>query len=148
MIDAVVEHISSEQHYAVRVAISSASEKTGVEGLLTAAIERYLTMLEAEPYRQLAVLEIMANTTRSTWISYRNITTDCLTYIAGSTDTRWSEPTERIAHHLTTALGTLTVSWLADRDSIAARRHAAIIAKFIAADAVPHCDEAEAIERR
>ena len=63
-----------------------------------------------------------------------------LRFIADTMSLRWTMPTDELAHIVTSSLDGLTLSWLTDHDSDAARRHIAVLATTFAAMAAPADD--------
>ncbi|MGC4935095.1 TetR/AcrR family transcriptional regulator [Gordonia sp. DT30] len=149
LISAVIEEITGAERLGALLSIELSAPDIGVDEVLTTAMDSYLRLLERDPRREIALLEVATHAMRHDpdagrrqWATYRSAVADALTFIATTMQLRWSMPVEELAHMVTSSLDGLTLSWLTDRDSAAARRHIAVLATTFAAMAIPLADPA------
>lgn len=117
--------------------------------VVAAGLDRYLDLLEADPQREQALLELSLYAMRSAAPAgepgtaaaqhtlYLHVAEEMLEQAADLTRHRWTAPLDDLARLLVTVTDGLTSTWLADRDSAATRRTARTAAATLAAFAVP-----------
>ncbi|AFA75674.1 putative transcriptional regulator, TetR family [Gordonia polyisoprenivorans VH2] len=147
LISAVIEEITSAERLGALLSVELTDPGTGLTDVLTAAMDAYLRLLESDPRREIALLEVATHAMRHDpeagrrqWEVYRSAVADALRFIADTMSLRWTMPTDELAHIVTSSLDGLTLSWLTDHDSEAARRHIAVLATTFAAMAAPADD--------
>ncbi|HET9655231.1 MAG TPA: TetR family transcriptional regulator [Kineosporiaceae bacterium] len=121
--------------------------------LLHTGLGRFLDLLEAEPEREVAVLELnlytlrtpaMAGTMRAEYEETYQALVPVLARAARACRCASTVPLRDVARLLVTAVDGLTTTWLADRDCAATRRVAALVADGIAALFAPLAPDAAA----
>jgi AcrR family transcriptional regulator len=144
LIDAVVEQVIDEARRAAVVQADADDAAVDIETLTRRQLEAYLRLLESEPNRELALLEVSVHSIRRNraaahrhWESYQAAVVETLRHAARRAGITWNQPEERIAHLLIRAIDGLTLSWLTDRDSAAARDYIDFVASSFAAFALP-----------
>lgn len=143
LLRAVIHSVTDGERIAAR--ISGGPGGLDIESTLRTGLDSYLELLEADPNRELAMLELAVyafrlepdGLMRDQYAMYYAAVTDLLTYAAELSSVRWSAPVEDLARHLVASVDGLTTTWLADRDTPAARRSAAFIARALASYAEP-----------
>lgn len=139
---AVVQAVTDEERLTAEIRTADA---TSLEAALRSGLESYVDLLEADPQRELALLELALfarrqdpdGQMRDQWRTYYATARDLLRYAATLTGTEWTTPVEALARHLVAVLDGMTTTWLADHDSAAARETAAFAAAALAAHARP-----------
>ncbi|HEY0214906.1 MAG TPA: TetR/AcrR family transcriptional regulator [Cellulomonas sp.] len=120
--------------------------RPGLEEVVRAGLDRYVDLLEADPDREQALLELATYALRTPgqraarvaqYDVYQEAARATLTAAARATATRWTVPLTDAARALVMVTDGLTTAWLADRDSDAARRTAAFAARALASLAEP-----------
>ncbi|MFT4125212.1 MAG: TetR family transcriptional regulator [Gordonia sp. (in: high G+C Gram-positive bacteria)] len=144
LIDAVIEHITDQERVTALLGVALAAPAATLADVLTTAMDGYLRMLETDPAREMALLEVATHAIRhnpeavhAQWVTYRSAVADGLRYLAEVMSLRWTMPVHELAHTVTATLDGLTLSWLTDRDSVAARRNIGVFAAAFAALAEP-----------
>lgn len=137
----VVERVTDEERLAAWLSADSGGD---IRHILAQGMDAYLRLLESDPGRELALLEVALHAQRHDpeaarwqWRTYLRATSSSLEHAARLAGVRWNAPVEEIAHSLISALDGLTLSWLGARDSAAARRHIDFLATAFAALATP-----------
>lgn len=147
LLGAVVEAVAQADRLATEPALTTADGGAGsLEQLLRDGIERFVDYLESDPYAELAFLELMLHGARQDLDDKADRDRYSVTYAtpeyllaraAAATQQRWTVPLREVARLLVGALDGLTIAWLADHDSHAARRSAHFHAHAIASLAQP-----------
>lgn len=144
LISAVIEEITSAERLNALVSVELTESGVSLVDVLTAAMDAYLRLLEDDPSREIALLEVATHAMRHDpeagrrqWNTYRSAVAESLDFIADTMSLRWTVPIDDLAHMVTSSLDGLTLSWLTDRDSVAARRHIAVLATTFAAMSRP-----------
>lgn len=142
LIGAVVEEITTSERLDALLSVEL-SDSGRLEDALATAMETYLRLLAHDPSRELALLEVAAysirhdpDAGRRQWQTYRDAVGEFLRFVAGTMSMRWTLPIDDLAHMVTSSLDGLTLSWLTDRDTDAARRHITVLAATFAGLAV------------
>ncbi len=139
---AVIETVTEYERFAIE---AGSVDATSLEAALRGGFDVYIDLLAAEPERELALLELGLfarrqdpdGQMRRQWETYHEMAAHLLAYAARLTGTRWTAPLPDLARILTTFVDGITVGWLADQDTAAARRTAAFAATALAAHAQP-----------
>lgn len=125
-----------------------APEMTMVD-VVAAGLDRYVDLLEADPQREQALLELSLYAMRSDAPAgepgtaaaqhalYLRVARETLEQAAVLTGHRWTAPLDDLARLLVTITDGLTSTWLADRDTAATRRTARAAASTLAGFAEP-----------
>jgi AcrR family transcriptional regulator len=145
LMDAVIEAVVSGER---ATAEAHAETAETVEGAVRSGLEAYVRLLESDPLRELAVLELavvarrrgQGERMRAQYRGYLDAATTMLERVAEQTGSRWTSPVGDLARHLVTIIDGITTTWLADGDSAAARKTAAFAARAFAAHAVASDD--------
>ncbi|MCC4907513.1 TetR/AcrR family transcriptional regulator [Microbacterium sp. cx-59] len=140
LMSAVVETVTDQERF---VAETRSVDATSIEAALLSGVNGYIDLLAAEPERELALLELglfarrqnADGQMRTQWESYFGTAAEVLQYAAELTRTRWTAPLPDLARLLVASLDGITMGWLADHDTAAARRTAAFVARALAAHA-------------
>ncbi|MGV9825943.1 TetR/AcrR family transcriptional regulator [Gordonia sp. NPDC003429] len=147
LLSAVIEHVTDQEQLTAILSADMVMENMSVRDVVREALDGYLRLLEEDPAREIALLELATHSmrhdpdaVRTQWQTYRDSVADAMRYLAERMSFRWSLPLDQLAHVVTASIDGLTVSWLTDRDSAAARRHLDILASTIAGLAVAHTD--------
>ncbi|GAA2655502.1 TetR/AcrR family transcriptional regulator [Paractinoplanes durhamensis] len=139
---AVIETVTDDERL---VAEAASIDATSVEAAILSGLNAYIDLLVAEPERELALLELglfarrqsADGLMRSQWQTYFETAAGLLQYAAVLTGTRWASPLDELARTLIAVVDGITIGWLADHDTAAARRTAAFVAVAFAAHARP-----------
>ncbi|NIK36530.1 AcrR family transcriptional regulator [Microbacterium endophyticum] len=130
---AVVDAVTDEERIAAE---SRTLESASVEDAVRDGLEAYIAVLERDPTRELAVMELglfarrkdPSGRMRSQWMGYYETATDLLSIAALRSGIEWTLPVSDLARSLIAALDGITTTFLADGDGVAARRTAAFFA--------------------
>ncbi|NDK89073.1 TetR family transcriptional regulator [Gordonia desulfuricans] len=142
LMKAVIVHITDQERISALLGTQIASSVGTVDlhQLVEAAMNGYLDNLTTLPERELVLLEVAIHAMRhdpdavaDQWATYRAAAAQTLEHVADEAGIRWLHSTDDLARYLVTWLDGFTVSWLADRDTAAARRSATIFADSFAA---------------
>ncbi|MGV9673576.1 MULTISPECIES: TetR/AcrR family transcriptional regulator [unclassified Gordonia (in: high G+C Gram-positive bacteria)] len=151
LISAVIEEITTTERRGALLSVEMSGPDRDLREVLAAAMDAYLRLLERNPDRELALLEVAAHAMRHDppaahrqWQTYRATVAEALSFIADTMSMRWTLPVTDLAHIVTSTLDGLTLSWLTDRDGDAARRHIDLLSGTFAALAVSEYDPVEA----
>jgi AcrR family transcriptional regulator len=140
LMDAVIDAvIDGERTKAEEYSLSAET----VEEAVRSGLEAYIRLLEADPKRELAVLELAITARRrgdgermlAQYRGYLDAAEQMLERVAERTGSRWTVPVDELARHLVTIMDGITTTWLADGDSTAARSTARFAATAFAAHA-------------
>ncbi|WKK70380.1 TetR family transcriptional regulator [Rathayibacter oskolensis] len=151
LVSAVIEQVTDSERLAAILHADhvDAQHPADIATVLTDGLEGYLALLESAPSGELALLEVALyavrhdpDAVRTQWAVYRAASEEALAYAAGIAGVRWTRPVAELAHSLTRSLDGLTLTWLADRDSDAARAYIAFTATAFAALTTPAADPA------
>lgn len=151
LLAAVIDRVTDDERIAAWLVADDAVQGRDLDTVLRRGIEAYLALLEAEPSRELALLEVVTHgmrhdppAARRQWAVYRVAIVESLRYAAQIADVEWTRPVEEIGRWMQATLDGITLAWLTDRDSDAARRSARLLAGSVAALASPRSDAAAA----
>lgn len=148
LLEAVVEEVTDQERRAAEAGLlPGAGTATGtLADVLRDGLDRYVDTLVADPERELALLELALYAMRTPghraavvaqYAVYDESARASLTAAARATGSRWTVPLDDAARALVTITDGLTTTWLADRDTDAARRTARFAATALAALAEP-----------
>ncbi|MFE5481141.1 TetR/AcrR family transcriptional regulator [Streptomyces sp. NPDC056527] len=139
---AVIENVMEGERLAAEL---SWLDSTSVEAAIRSGLDTYIDLLEADPQRELALLELAVfarrhdehGQMRDQYRSYYKTASGLLRSAATVTSSVWTAPLEELARHLVALIDGITTTWLADHDTEAARKTAAFAAAAFAALASP-----------
>ncbi|MFG6504335.1 TetR/AcrR family transcriptional regulator [Microbacterium sp. P05] len=141
LMHAVIETVTEQERFAAQAGSIAA---TSVEAAIRNGLNAYIDLLVAHPERELVSLELGLFAARhrtvkepTQWETYFSSGAQMLQYAADLTRTRWTAPTAELARPLVAFIDGITLAWLADRDTDAARRTAAFAAASIASHSRP-----------
>lgn len=149
LLEAVVAEVTVQERLAAEVGLlplPAAPGARSLEDVVRDGLERYVELLEADPQREQALLELALYAMRTPgqrasivaqYDVYRTSAAASLTAAALATGSRWTVPLDDAARALVMVTDGLTTAWLADRDTVAARRTARFAARALAALAEP-----------
>lgn len=147
LIAAVIDTITDEEHDAALSALPNAADGgTDLATTLRHGLDRYLDLLVADPQREQALLELSLYAMRQTtptpqssgqYRAYYRAAAHSLDLAASACSMEWSVPLHRAARLLVTVTDGITSTWLADRDTAAARDTIAFAADALARLARP-----------
>jgi AcrR family transcriptional regulator len=141
LLAAVIETNTEEQKFLVFTSVGT-DEDRSVEAVLRAGLDAYIDWLVADPLRELALAELalyavrtgMTGGTRSQYDVYYRSADESLRRVTELTGRSWTVPVGQLARYLVAIVDGLTTTWLADRDTEAARA----LARFAAASLAVH----------
>ncbi|TXK19230.1 TetR/AcrR family transcriptional regulator [Homoserinibacter sp. GY 40078] len=142
LLSQVIRTVTDDERMAVELALPG--EGATFEQVVVAALDAYLDLLIADPERELALFELAFYGMRSEpdlvgrqyGVYYREGEA-ILTQLATMCGLTWREPMPVMARRLVVVIDGVTTTWLADRDTPAAREFVRSVAPWIAASAVP-----------
>ena len=115
-----------------------------IEQVIVAALDAYLDLLVADPNRELALFELAFYGMRHDpaladrqYGFYHREAESMVEYVAERCGRVWTEPTTTIARRLVVVMDGLTSTWLADRDTDAARATIRSAANWLALSTAP-----------
>ncbi|MGW0452329.1 MULTISPECIES: TetR/AcrR family transcriptional regulator [Gordonia] len=153
LITEVITHITEQERLTAVLSADMVADDASLHEVLSEAMLGYLRMLEEDPARELALLEVATHAIRhdraavnKQWQTYRSAVADALSYLADRMSITWELPLTQVAHLVTSAIDGLTLSWLTDRDTEAARRNIDVLATAIVTLAAPTAGSAAAPE--
>jgi len=139
LLERVIESVTDEERLAAWLSVDD-DAGDDIRTLLSQGLDAYLRLLEADPHRELALLEVAVHAqrhnpdaARAQWRTYQRAMTASLEHAARLAGVTWTAPVDEIAHSFISALDGLTLTWLGDRDSAAARRHIDFLSTAFAA---------------
>ncbi len=148
LLERVIESVTDEERLAAWLSVDG---EGGIRTVLSQGLDAYLRLLESDPSRELALLEVAVHAqrhnpdaARSQWNTYLQAMTASLEHAARLAGVVWETPVEEVAHSFISALDGLTLTWLGDRDSVAARRHITFLSAAFAALTIPQQKEHDA----
>lgn len=152
LLEAVVAEVTDQERQAAEAGLlPGAGTATGsLADVLRDGLDRYVDTLVADPEREQALLELALYAMRTSghraavvaqYAVYDESARASLTAAADATGSRWTLPLDDVARALVTITDGLTTTWLADRDTDAARRTARFAATALAALAEPAAPE-------
>lgn len=110
------------------------------------ALDAYWALVEADPAQHQVLYELtqhalrtpaLAEVARTQYAAYRHAAAHVLSEVAARAGLRWRTPVDDLARWLATSLDGITLAWLVDGDSTAARRLLDRLAAELLAAAVP-----------
>jgi len=126
LLERVIESVTDEERLAAWLSVDG----DDIRAVLSQGLDGYLRLLETDPSRELALLEVAVHAqrhnpdaARAQWSTYLRVMTASLEHAARLAGVTWNTPVDEVAHSFISALDGLTLTWLGDRDSVAARRH-------------------------
>lgn len=141
---AVVDTVTEQERFAAQ---AGSWDARSLESALRSGFETYIGLLEADPERELVLMELAlfsrrhsADGMRDQWSTYFESAAEMLSYAAELTGSEWTSPRDELARLLVALVDGITLAWLADRDSDAARRTAPYAASASVAHAHPVSD--------
>ncbi len=123
---------------------------TTVETALIRGLDSFLDLMIADPLREQALMELsqyaqrtpsLARTITMQYEVYYRVALTSLAAVSEVTGTRWTVPIGEAARHLITITDGLTTTWLADRNTEAARSTIRFAARALATLTEPHPNE-------
>lgn len=138
LLAAVVEEVTGSEQAAAEAGLLPIMPGDDLTGVIRSGLDRYLDLLAADPERELALLDLAVWSARTSsaggaqYRAYLAAARSSLTAAARATGTHWTVPLDEVARLLVLVTDGLTLAWLADRDSAAARRTAAFAATSLA----------------
>ena len=141
LLAAVIDTTTEEQKFLVFTSVGI-DEDRGAEAVLRAGLDAYIDWLVADPLRELALAELAlyasrtgaAGGTRTQYDVYYRSADESLRRVSELTGQSWTVPLEQLARYLVVIVDGITTTWLADRDTAAARA----VARFAAASLAVH----------
>jgi AcrR family transcriptional regulator len=141
LLAAVIETNTEEQKFLVFTSVGT-DEDRSVEAVLRAGLDAYIDWLVADPLRELALAELAlyasrtgtVGQTRSQYDVYYRSADESLRRVTELTGRSWTVPVGQLARYLVAIVDGMTTTWLADRDTQAARA----LARFAAASLAVH----------
>lgn len=141
---AVVDTVTEQERFAAQ---AGSWDARSLESALRSGFETYIGLLEADPERELVLMELALFSRRHSadgmgdqWSTYFESAAEMLSYAAELTGSEWTSPRDELARLLVALVDGITLAWLADRDSDAARRTAPYAASASVAHAHPVSD--------
>ncbi|MFT4284054.1 MAG: TetR family transcriptional regulator [Protaetiibacter sp.] len=139
LLSEVVRTITDGERMAAELALP---EGAGLEATVAAALASYLDLLIADPHRELALTELSlyglrhdpALARRQHELYFLEMEA-VLRQVAERCGIRWTEPLPELARRLIVVTEGITGTWLADRDTDAARGVLRSVAAWVAASA-------------
>ena len=147
LIAAVIDSVTAQEHDAALSSLPTAGHPgADLATILRHGLDRYLDLLVADPQREQALLELSLYAMRQKtpaaeptdqYRAYYRAAADSLELAASASGTRWTVPLPHAARLLVTLTDGITSTWLADRDTAAARDTIAFAADALARLARP-----------
>lgn len=145
LIAAVIQTVTDGERVAAEIRSLEPGSPLTPEAVVLRGLNGYIDLLRDDPGRELALLELALVAVRhdggtsmsAQYATYYRAAAGSLRYAAQLTGAEWTTPVEELARHLVTVIDGITTTWLADRDTAAARRTAAFAAAALAAHAGP-----------
>ncbi|RKS89954.1 TetR family transcriptional regulator [Microbacterium sp. AG790] len=141
LLERVIESVTDEERLAAWLGVDGGGD---IRTVLAQGLDAYLRLLETDPSRELALLEVAVHAqrhnpeaARAQWRTYLRAMTASLEHAARLAGVTWNTPVDEVAHSFISALDGLTLTWLGDRDSVAARRHIDFLSAAFAALTLP-----------
>lgn len=153
LLDAVVADVTEQERVAAEDGLLPFGEVTGalpaMVDVIRSGLDRFLDLLIEDPLRERALLELYLHALRTPGVqdvpaaqysTYHRAAEASLRTAARASRSRWTVPTPTVARLLVTFTDGLTMAWLADRDTAAARVTVVFGAQALAALAEPLAD--------
>jgi len=153
LIEAVIAEVTEQDRItaqdgflALAPALEPTSRPPSMESVVLAGLEAYLELLIADPLREQALLELTLyglrtsgfdEVVRTQYRAYLVAASAIVETAAVVTHCRWELPVADVARILLTFTDGLTTTWLADRDTAAARATVRFAARSVARLAEP-----------
>ncbi|MCI1748894.1 MAG: TetR family transcriptional regulator [Acidipropionibacterium sp.] len=147
LITAVIDEVTDTDRFqGEEGGLAGRSAETDPAGVIEAGLNAYLDLLMASPHREQAMLELTLSALRMPdgqqqakrqYEVYHRSAAEVLDAIARACGRSWATPVEDLAELLVVMTDGLTTTWLATRDSAAARRGARICAEAVTAHLEP-----------
>jgi len=150
LLDAVIADVTEQERRAAEDGLLPLVNSTGpapaMVDVIRAGLDRFLDLLVADPLRERALLELILHALRTPGheavlaaqhATYQRAAQSSLETAALASRSRWRVPVPTAARLLVTLTDGLTMAWLADRDTAAARVTVVFAAQALAALAEP-----------
>ena len=147
LLAAVIDTVTGQEHDAAVAALpGDGSSSDSLADTLRHGLDRYLDLLVADPQREQALLELSLYALRQNpptsqpsdqYRAYYRAAEHSLDLAATACGREWSVPLARAARLLVTLTDGITSTWLADRDTDAARESVVFAAEALARLAGP-----------
>ncbi|WP_283714468.1 TetR/AcrR family transcriptional regulator [Microbacterium dauci] len=146
LMTAVVDTVTEQERFAAQV---RAIDGTSMVTALRSGLDGYIDLLKARPDDELALFELAIwarrrdpdGQMRAQWATYFRAAEDLLRFAAEVTAHEWQTPVSELARVLVSFADGITLAWLADHDTDAARRTAAFAAEALARHAAPRTSQ-------
>jgi len=142
LLSQVVRTVTDGERMAAELALPMGAGAT-LEQTVVAALDAYLDLLVADPFRELALLELAQYGARHDpalvdrqYAFYYREAESMLAQVGAACGITWTESGQVLARRLVVITDGLTTTWLADRDTAAARAFIRSIAPWFAASSV------------
>ncbi|WP_241987376.1 TetR/AcrR family transcriptional regulator [Cryobacterium glucosi] len=141
LLTSVIDTNTEEQKFLVFTSVGTDQDRS-VKAVLRAGLDAYIDWLVANPHRELALAELAlyasrtgtAEAARTQYDVYYRSAKESLRRVTELTGQSWTVPVEQLARYLVAIVDGMTSTWLADRDTEAARS----VAGFAAASLAGH----------
>lgn len=152
LLEAVIAEVTDQERRTAEAGLLPVAAAPGHDeppalvDVLRDGLDRYVTLLAADPAREQALLELALYAMRTTgqraslvgqYDVYRASARASLSAAALAARSRWTVPIDEVARALVMVTEGLTTTWLADRDTAAARTTARFAAGALASLAEP-----------
>jgi AcrR family transcriptional regulator len=151
LLEAVIAEVTDQERRAAEAGLlpgpaAADGAPRSLEHVVRDGLERYIDTLVADPEREQALLELALHSMRTPghraalvaqYAVYDEAARASLTAAARASGSRWTVPVDEVARALVMITDGLTTTWLADRDTDAARRSARFAAAALAGLAEP-----------
>lgn len=150
LLDAVIADVTAQEHRAAEDGLLPLGDPTdpapAMLDVIRAGLDRFLDLLVEDPLRERALLELSLHALRTPgheavlaaqYATYHRAAQASLETAAVASRSRWCVPLPTAARLLVTFTDGLTTTWLADRDTAAARASVVFAAQALAALAEP-----------
>jgi|PersoiStandDraft_1058852.scaffolds.fasta_scaffold18726_4 TetR/AcrR family transcriptional regulator, regulator of biofilm formation and stress response len=150
LLDAVIADVTEQERRAAEDGLLPFEDSTGpapaMVDVIRAGLDRFLDLLIEDPLRERALLELILHALRTPgheavlaaqYDTYQRAAQSSLRTAARASRSRWRVPIPTAARLLVTLTDGITMAWLADRDTAAARVTVVFAAQALAALAEP-----------
>lgn len=154
LLEAVILEVTAQERRAAEAGLlpvatgpqDGGGEPPALEDVISEGLQRYVELLAAQPEREEVLFELALYAMRTPghraaivaqYDVYHDSARATLATAALAARSRWTVPLDQVARALVMTTEGLTMVWLADRDTAAARRTARFAARALAALAEP-----------